>query len=168
MRACVGRLDQAGLGACLGLCIAVMLSACVPVWSRTFNGLEPVSPSVQLGRFSQVGSLQPELRWKPAKAQGAAYDLIIWDSGLDPEQTLPREGEQLGTVVYHREGLGETSHRVDMPLKPKTLYFWSVRTRDGSTLSDWSTFDGWTAMAGLTGYIRQAMRGLSFGFKTPP
>jgi hypothetical protein len=168
MSAWVGRLRQPRVGTCVGLSIAMVLSACVPVWSRSFRGLEPVSPSVQLGRFSEVGSLQPELRWKPAKAQGPTYDLIIWDSGLDPEKTLPREGEQLGSVVYQREGLSETSHQVDMPLKPNTLYFWSVRTREGSTVGDWSIFDGWTVMAGLVGYIRQELHGLSFGFKTPP
>ena len=168
MSACVGRLSQIRVKAWLGLCIAVVLAACVPVWSRTFPGVEAVSPGVQLSGFSQVDNLQPELRWKPTKTLGVVYDLVIWDSGLDLEKAEPGARFNWGTIVYQREGLAETVHRVEMPLKPKTLYFWSVRTRDGSTLGDWSTFDGWVAVSGLLGTVRRDIRGAPFGFKTPP
>ena len=167
MSACVGRLSQVRLGPWTWPWFALVLTACVPLWSRTFPGLEPVSPSVQLSGFLQVDTLQPQLRWKPAKAQGVAYDLVVWDSGLDPEKAEPGARFNWGTIVYQRDGLAETVHRVDMPLKPKTLYFWSVRTREGSTLGDWSTFDGWVAVTGLVGTVRRDIRSAPFGFKTP-
>ena len=85
--------------------MVLVLTGCVPVWSRTFPVLEPVSPSVQLNAFRQVDSLQPELRWKPAKTPGVAYDVVIWDSGLDPLKAQPEARFNWGTVVYQREGL---------------------------------------------------------------
>ena len=147
----------------IGPWIALVLIGCVPTWSRTFLGLEPVSPSVQLSGFRQVEDLRPELRWKPAKSSSVAYDVVIWDSGLDPQKAEVGGRYNWGTVVYQREGLIQTVHRVDTPLKPGTLYFWSIRTREGSTLGDWSTMDGYVAVSGF----RREIRGAPFGFTTP-
>ena len=147
--------------------MVLVLTGCVPVWSRTFPVLEPVSPSVQLNAFRQVDSLQPELRWKPAKTPGVAYDVVIWDSGLDPLKAQPEARFNWGTVVYQREGLTQTAHRIDTPLKPGTLYFWSVRTREGGTLGDWSTLEGWEVVGTVASTHRREIRGAPFGFITP-
>lgn len=169
MSTCPGRpRSRLRLDAWTGLCIALGLAGCVPVWSRTFPVLEPVSPSVQLNAFREVDSLQPELRWKPAKVSGVTYDVVIWDSGLDPLKTRPETRFNWGTVVYQREDLSQNSHRVDTSLKRGTLYFWSVRTRNGSALGDWSTLEGWEVIGTAAGGFRREIHGAPFGFTTPP
>ena len=98
------------------------------------------------------------------------YDLAIWDSGLDPQRSSPGHFVYWGTVVYQREGLTDTVHRVEMRLKPNTVYFWSVRTRQGSTVGPWSTYSGDAggAIPGLGLGVGTSVRNSLFGFKTPP
>jgi hypothetical protein len=57
--------------------------------------------------------------WVRARADDIRYDLRIWDS-LD---------EAPANLVYEREGLAGTDHRVEQPLQPGVTYFWSVRMR---------------------------------------
>jgi hypothetical protein len=101
----------------------------------------------------EVDSLQPTLRWEPfpgttqamlggqttpfvdvdlAAVSDVTYDLRIWETSRGTPAQL----------VYEREGLVEPSHRVESPLKPRTRYAWSVRSRfrlDGRPrASEWS------------------------------
>lgn len=89
-------------------------------------------------------------------------------SGLDPLKAQPAARADWGTVVYQREGLTQTAHRVATPLKRGTLYFWSVGTREGSTLGDWSTLEGWEVIGTATGGFCGEIRGAPFGVTTPP
>ena len=68
--------------------------------------------------------------WKPGEAQwiepsrqsrekDVVYDLRIWNE-VDGAP---------GTLVYEREGLAQSQHRVEVALEPNATYFWSVRMR---------------------------------------
>ncbi len=89
-------------------------------------------PSAQPGKllYSVVDSLQPRLQWDPflpkKRVRGkhppisdVRYDLRIWKV----------EGEYPESLVYEREGLPESSHKLTRSLEPGTQYFWSVRAR---------------------------------------
>jgi hypothetical protein len=74
----------------------LVLAACA-VWWRTFPNLEAISsPYFDALDFGKVQTLHPTLRWKPAETQGVTYDLVIWDSGLDPAKTLPQARSNWG------------------------------------------------------------------------
>jgi hypothetical protein len=97
------------------------------------------------------------------------YDVAVWESGLEPGRWASGpSGTYWGTLVYERDGLSGTVHRVESPLKPNTIYFWSVRTRQGNDVESWSTYDGWWAAIGLVGGgMRGEVHGSPFMFQTP-
>ena len=122
--------------------ILLMLSGCTV--EPTVCGLRPIYPVPEYGGpfsdsnaelvFVDVNSLQPTFRWERFEAgnqtgidlASVRYDLRIWDV---------QNGAPVG-VAYAREGLAETFHRLETPLRPQTKYFWSVRARfllDGQT-----------------------------------
>jgi hypothetical protein len=66
----------------------------------------------------------PRTFWRSAPASWEAvndrrYDLRIWSVVDDAPSDL----------VYERVGLTGTRHQVEVPLKPASMYFWSVRLR---------------------------------------
>lgn len=137
------------IGGCLGLTGCMTLLA--PFWPSytTIHGLTPVHPHVG----GRVESLRPTFRWEPpAHEPDVAYDLIIYESLLGV----------LGKEVYFREGLTNPEHQVEEPLRPNTLYYWSVRVRRGGQVSDWSRFD--VTAVGLPGKKSELP---FFIFKTP-
>lgn len=114
---------------------AVLVAGCsAGVW-----GLRPEYPEVSYDfslnpAFVEVDSLQPMLRWEAfprlqdreldrvgllKQIRNVTYDLKIWRA----EYNRPAE------VVYTQEGLRETSHKLEHPLKPSTKYFWTIRAR---------------------------------------
>jgi hypothetical protein len=98
----------------------------------THQGITPVQPEV--GHYSPtvVESLYPTFRWQPLGEPETQYDLAIFE--------VPASG-QPGKSIYYREGLKETQHKTEESLKPNTNYYWSVRSRRGDSVSDWSTYD---------------------------
>lgn len=120
---------------CLGLLLLV--EACAA--PGAVIGLRPEYPPVGqlLGGgydFVEVDSLQATFRWElfPRKQDLEAdkervlgqlttvtYDLQIWLA----EDTLP------STRVYAKQGLTKASHRIEQPLAPATMYFWTIRAR---------------------------------------
>lgn len=124
------------------------------------SGLKPLNPPQYFGgagnprlEFAEVKTLQPTLSWEPFpgrhqwplsphpekfvtvdsdRVSNVTYDLIIWsvDNG------------NASDVVYEHQEIPETSHTLEEPLAPSSLYFWSVRTRfelEGKTrVSEWS------------------------------
>jgi len=91
-----------------------------------FTGLAPVNPPMVASRiFDQVDlvpivtSLQPTLRWEAFKGDAVTYDLMLWRAA----------GPNLGNLVYSRERLTKSYHIVEIPLDPKTRYFWAIRAR---------------------------------------
>jgi len=112
--------------------------------ASTVFGIEPETPAA--GRkWARVGSLQPELRWESfpraedlvaapeemARVQNVTYDLVIAEA----------PSGRVGAVVYRRERIAQSSHRLEEPLAPRRNYYWSVRARftlDGNEqVTDW-------------------------------
>lgn len=105
------------------------------------------------GAFVPVDSLQPTLRWESfprsrdlagsmsevcSQAEDVSYDLVL------AEASALRN-------VYSRRGLKEASHRVEIPLKPKTDYLWTVRAcfRLGNEprCTQWGALSDWESQA---------------------
>ena len=138
-------------------------------------GLQPQYPPIKKGMFAlwgkfiEVDSLQPTLRWEPflrqedrdADQEGflsgiedVRYELRIW-------KTITASS---GELVYARGRLTLPYHKLEEPLEPSTKYLWSVRAhfmRDGHPRTiEW----------GLAGFL---LRGETvpnpscFRFKTP-
>ena len=100
------------------------------------HGVTPISPKGGLSSWSRrpltVESLEPTFRWEPVPEQDARYDFIIYEShGITAA---------VGREVYYREGLQEPEHTIEVELKPKREYFWSVRMRRGEEVSEWSRY----------------------------
>lgn len=110
------------------------------------TGLVPLEPPVERENrsiwtaFTPVDSLQPILAWEPLElaaeeqpAKPVRYELRIWQT----------RGGYEGQLVYSKEQLVSTRHRVEQPLTPATRYLWSVRAayeRDGALwLTPWAT-----------------------------
>ena len=99
----------------------------------------------------QVDGLQPTLKWE-AVPNVESYDLIIYRGVPKDQPDVTYAGiEKLedkrtgwfvaGKEVYYREAIRDTSHRVEEPLQTNAVYVWSVRTRTGTNVTDWSTYD---------------------------
>ncbi len=115
---------------------------CHQSWSiecdKRYSGVTPLSPEVTTSSFPKTSSLSPEFRWQGSSRPDVSYDLAIFEaatfsiSGITPDY-------RTGRLVTYAEDIRGTSWRPDTPLKPKTKYYWSVRLRDGSTVSRWSS-----------------------------
>jgi len=83
-----------------------------------------------------VRTLQPAFAWTPSKESGVSYDLIICVGIADPRGFwVP------GKTAYYRQGITTTTHTLDQPLSPDTVYVWSVRTRSGNRTSRWAAYN---------------------------
>jgi hypothetical protein len=128
-----------------------------------FFGVTPISPEVSQSGFPETGGLQPEFAWRPAGAQGVSYDLILHRAAT---YTIPGAMITLymkGRVVAYEEDLKEPRWKPAEPLSPDTRYYWSVRLREGDTVSTWSTQSHSTF---LLVYMSSGF-GQWFQFKTP-
>jgi arylsulfatase A-like enzyme len=135
--------------------LVFLIGACAP---GAVVGLRPeYPPTGQLFRnagydFVAVDSLQPTFRWEPfpreqdlaadktgifGQVTEAAYDLQIWRAGYTYQYPAER--------VYAKQGLTETSHRIEQPLAPATRYSWTVRARflvNGEPrVTEWSMYE---------------------------
>ena len=115
---------------------------CAEEWSiecaKRYKGVTPITPKVSQSGFPTVGSLTPEFRWKPCPKQGVSYDFILYEAAtytLDQFAPIYMKGR----IAAYAEGLTESRWQPETPLQPDTRYFWSVRMRDGDTVSHWST-----------------------------
>lgn len=85
------------------------------------------------GKFVEVDSLQPTLKWEPFQRQE--------DGDADQEKFLSRIEDvtyelrirktitaNSGELVYARERLKLPYHKLEEPLEPSTQYLWSVRS----------------------------------------
>jgi hypothetical protein len=139
-------------------------------------GLQPQYPPVKKGMFAlwgkfiEVDSLKPTLRWEPfprqqdldkdekgylSRIEDVTYELRIW-------KTITASS---GELVYSRESLRLPYHKLAEPLEPSTQYLWSVRAhflREGRPHTiEW----------GLAGYLLRdevVPNPSCFRFKTPP
>ena len=113
------------------------------------RGVKPIQP-----KFGQaVSDLQPLLVWQADKDSNVTYDLTIKEQG-GKGFTKKRD--------YYREGLKGNSHKVEAPLKPGTLYTWSIRPRKGEEEGEWNRQE---KSIFLLLYYQHSTR--PFEFKTP-
>jgi hypothetical protein len=140
---------------CLGLAAGCKSD---PAPSISVVGLRPEEPFIRYKPFNRwagggsyvwpkVPSLQPTLRWQGlpfetslasdtsrfrSRIEDATYDLEIWlGAGDFPAQ-----------LVYQRNALTGTVHRVEHPLESHQTYFWTVRVRfrlgNETRVTEWS------------------------------
>ncbi len=111
-------------------CIFVLLVVVFGLISCSFNyDLIPISPvAVQPDYPNLVDTLQPTLEWNPYSGLDVTYDVIIYE-GVRVKMQLVS-----GKVVYYRQGLKESRHTIEEPLKPNAEYIWSVRARTGGKI----------------------------------
>ena len=126
-------------------------------WSH--SGLKPIYPQAMTSPVV-VDSVQPTLRWKSASESNVTYDVIIYDVITAKPPAKPRA---MGKVVYYREGIKESQHKIEDPLNPNTAYFWSVRFRSGEKVSAWSTW----SYSFYVGGVSVEEKNAPFVFKTP-
>jgi hypothetical protein len=126
------------------------LQACGVVGSTTIHGVTPIYPEVSSSYPTKVDSLQPTFRWEAVIEPDVRYDFIVYErrqiETLGPYKTrgvfhFSSFFMAIGREVYYREGLEKPEHRVEVPLRPTMLYFWSIRVRRGEDVSEWSRFD---------------------------
>jgi hypothetical protein len=124
----------------------------------TPQGITPIQP--ELGHYSPtvVESLNPTFRWKPVSDLETLYDFAIFEI---------RSSGQPGKSVYYRQGLKQPEHKLEESLKPNMDYFWSVRTRQGTDLGEWATYDHKLLVPIPFGFYYQGQGHLLFPFKTP-
>lgn len=116
---------------------------CDSVWKvecdKRFRGVTPISPEVTQSGFPTANDLLPEFRWKGCPRSEVTYDLILYEAAAYAVGGALVPSYMKGRVVTYVEDLAQPFWRPDKPLKPDTRYFWSVRFRDGDTVSGWST-----------------------------
>jgi hypothetical protein len=125
----------------------------------THQGLTPIQPAV--GHYSTVvvESLSPTFKWQPMPDSETRYDLAVFE----------RIGSgKPGKSIYYREGLQNAEHKLDTSLRPDADYYWSVRSRRGASVGDWSTYDHKLLVPIPFGFYYQGQENLYFPFKTPP
>lgn len=138
------------------LCIALLSGiGCSTSQSAVF-GLRPEYPAATVDH-AKVDSLRPTLRWeafpRPAdlgadsdgwlgRVGDVTYDLRIWRSERDASE----ERRFPGDLVYSRNGLPASAHRIESGLTPDTKYVWTIRARfelDGKTrVTEWGMLRG--------------------------
>lgn len=113
--------------AILGLAVLVLaLAGCT-----TYHGLRPINPE----NTDKTTQVRPVFQWEPASESGVKYDLVIYE--LIRRDRVPTAGE----MVYSREGLQQTEHKIETDLTPGKEYLWSVRTRSDTSVGPWSRYD---------------------------
>jgi len=143
-------------------------------------GLAPIYPRTRgtltgdplIGKHFEwltVDGLQPTFRWQGfpretdiqkapeemERVSNVRYDLII-----AREQNLAPAG-----IVYRREGLPQSAHRLETPLSPDTRYFWTVRAH--FELDGRERVTEWSAMHFMARERWTAPSNWSYRFKTP-
>jgi hypothetical protein len=117
------------------LLFSLTFSSCI---CKKYQRFEPTKPEVHyLAHLSvtQVDSLNPTLEWIPVKdSTNNTYDVIIYKSLLFTPC-------QPGSMVYYKENITGTRHKIEKELKPGKKYFWSVRARNGSKVTGWAYYD---------------------------
>lgn len=130
-----------------------------------FQGVVPITPPVTRQGFPLADSLTPRFSWEASPLDGVTYDFILYEAatyGLSRTGKLIRT-EIRGRVAAYQQNLREPYWQADTPLEPGTRYYWSVRFRDGPTVSEWSTHSHFFTIIIAT----SAAYGQWFQFETP-
>jgi len=139
---------------------------CAAFWQLTCSGVnqgvELVAP-VGTGPFAPTTeSLTPLLEWKPSPRKDVSYDVVIYESiSFHNQLTGERVAQMLGPRVAYAEGVTESKF-VPGALAPGKKYAWSVRLRNGETVSTWSSL-----AFSMNLIIAASSRSELFSFQTP-
>ncbi len=122
----------------VALLVVSLLNGCATA-DRSRKDAVPPGPGPWL-RFTEplttAGTLKPAFAWTPPTTPGVSYDLIIC-AGI-----VNKDGVWVpGKTVYYREGIATTTHGLEQPLLPNTVYVWSVRSRSGKRTSQWAAYN---------------------------
>lgn len=143
-----------------------------------------------MSAFVEIDSLQPTFKWEPfhpvkwepfrprkdqapdapsavSKPTDLTYELKIWrvKQGYPVRWRQGTQNVNPGELFYARQELRDTVHRVEQPLEPSTMYFWSVRAhfsmegQPGTTEWAEQAVQIWWPFPNVVSY---------FGFKTTP
>ena len=104
-----------------------------------FSGVTPVSPECKKTGFPITASLQPTFRWQASSRDEVTYDLVLYEAASYSIGTALKDSYMRGHRVAYVEGLETPYWKPEQALRPDTRYFWSVRMREGDTVSGWST-----------------------------
>jgi hypothetical protein len=138
------------------LTLIVMVVGC----ATSFPSIKPIAPSTGHPLFpTTVDSLRPTFQWEASPDPGATYDLVIHE-GIG---SIYENKRAVGKEVYYRQGLSAARWTVEEPLKPDTEYYWSVRVRRGTVVSEWARYDFYA----FTGLGFGSIQNHLFVFKTP-
>ncbi len=88
------------------------------------KGLEVDYP----GYEQVVSELQPTLKWQAVSGSDVTYDIFLRVKDKDKREKAD----------YYKEGLAGTTHKIEIKLKPNTMYQWSVRSNSSGDVSEWS------------------------------
>ena len=135
------------------LSLFVGISGCT-----TFNSIEVVEPSVGMVP-TEVSSLQPVLSWEKLESYDGSYDLIIM--AFDQSKSWFKRTSM--NVVYWKNDIHSTEHKVEAPLKSDYHYYWSVRPSTSKEDDDWARFNYYF----IAGVVNFWMTDSYFRFKTP-
>ena len=117
--------------------------ACNEDWqigcTKRFRGVTPMSPDVAQSGFPLANSLTPEFKWKGCPKSDVSYDLVVYEAAAYSVAGALTPSYMRGRLVAYVENLNEPRWTPGEPLKPDTRYIWSVRLREGDTVSGWST-----------------------------
>ena len=94
---------------------------------------------------------------------GVSYDVAIWEAAAYRVPSKLVSNYIPGPLALYEENLVAPELALAKPLKPKTKYFWSVRFRDGDSVSSWSRAGHFTFM--LVAWTSGS--GQWFAFETP-
>lgn len=103
-----------------------------------FRGVTPVSPEVSQSGFPESDTLRPEFRWKGCSRKDISYDLLLYEAAAYAVGGANVPSYMKGRVVAYVEDLKEPRWQPGTSLKPDTRYIWSVRLREGETVSRWT------------------------------
>lgn len=141
---------------------------CAEKWglecTRNRVGVEVVSPPQHEDDFPKVNSLTPTLTWRPSTNPAVSYDVVIYDA--IPYGKWPRTRYLQGELVESAFDLTTASYTPNKPLVAGRKYFWTVRLREGSQVSTWSTMGFQKVGFFLVAIVSEGISGSPFRLET--
>ncbi len=143
-----------------------LTNICAPTWGitcdKTYQGVEPIRPKVDPRGYPLItDTLTPVFEWKPSTRQDITYDIEIYET-LNIGPSGESQGMR-GQLVAYKQGLREPRFVAEKPFLPGSTYQWSVRLRDGDTVSTWSTTSYFSNLI----IVSSGTSGNYFAFSTP-
>jgi hypothetical protein len=127
-----------------------------------FHGnVKPIYPNVGVYP-TKIDSLTPTFRWQSDVNTMATYDFAIWDKG-EAVGHVGGFSMEFRSPIYYKESLSQPEHKIEVPLAPDTIYYWSIRIRSGGKVSPWAKYDhyDWLILTSVEG------KNWPYSFKTP-